>query len=214
MKFKMSFGAALALFSFACAEQNAAANSASGENLGDIEVVEWANNDDGYRAVRSEIGKTTKRILEIPQTVNVVTQQHLKDKKPETLAESLQNVSGISYANTTGNIFDAIIKRGFGEGRDGSIMRNGVPGAVMHNYNKTIQSVEVLKGPASMLYGAQQPGGVINMVTKKPQYEFINELWGGLGNRNYWDAGFDTTGPIADSGFAYRFIFDYYAKDY
>ena len=90
MKFKMSFGAALALFSFACAEQNAAANSASGENLGDIEVVEWANNDDGYRAVRSEIGKTTKRILEIPQTVNVVTQQHLKDKKPETLAESLQ----------------------------------------------------------------------------------------------------------------------------
>ncbi len=40
MKFKMSFGAALALFSFACAEQNAAANSASGENLGDIEVVE------------------------------------------------------------------------------------------------------------------------------------------------------------------------------
>ncbi|WP_298788582.1 TonB-dependent siderophore receptor [uncultured Campylobacter sp.] len=214
MKFKMSFGATLALFSFACAEQNAAASSASGENLGDIEVVEWANNDDGYRAVRSEIGKTTKRILEIPQTVNVVTQQHLKDKKPETLAESLQNVSGISYANTTGNIFDAIIKRGFGEGRDGSIMRNGVPGAVMHNYNKTIQSVEVLKGPASMLYGAQQPGGVINMVTKKPQYEFINEIWGGLGNRNYWDAGFDTTGPIADSGFAYRFIFDYYAKDY
>lgn len=40
MKFKMSFGAALALFSFACAEQNAAASSASGENLGDIEVVE------------------------------------------------------------------------------------------------------------------------------------------------------------------------------
>ena len=90
MKFKMSFGAALALFSFACAEQNAAANSASGENLGDIEVVERANNDDGYRAIRSEIGKTTKRILEIPQTVNVVTQQHLKDKKPETLAEALQ----------------------------------------------------------------------------------------------------------------------------
>jgi len=93
-------------------------------------------------------------------------------------------------------------------------MRNGVPGAVMHNYNKTIQSVEVLKRPASMLYGAQQPGGVINMVTKKPQYEFINEIWGGLGNRNYWDAGFDTTGPIAQSGFAYRFIFDYYSKNY
>lgn len=93
-----------------------------------VEVTESA--DDGYRAKTSEVGKTTTPILEIPQTVNVVTQQQLKDKKPETLAESLQNVSGISYGNTTGGIFDAIIKRGFGGGRDGSIMRNGVPATV------------------------------------------------------------------------------------
>ena len=170
--------------------------------------------DDGYRATTSEVGKTNTPILEIPQTVNVVTQQQLKDKKPETLAESLQNVSGVSYGNTTGGIFDSIIKRGFGGGRDGSIMRNGVPASVMHSFNKTVESVEVLKGPASLLYGAQEPGGIINMVTKKPKYDFSNEIWAGIGNRNYWNTGFDTTGPIAESGFAYRFIFDTMQKDY
>ena len=170
--------------------------------------------DDGYRATTSEVGKTNTPILEIPQTVNVVTQQQLKDKKPETLAESLQNVSGVSYGNTTGGIFDSIIKRGFGGGRDGSIMRNGVPASVMHSFNKTVESVEVLKGPASLLYGAQEPGGIINMVTKKPKYDFSNEIWAGIGNRNYWNAGFDATGPIAESGFAYRFIFDMMQKDY
>ncbi|WP_459903082.1 TonB-dependent siderophore receptor [Campylobacter concisus] len=170
--------------------------------------------DDGYRATTSEVGKTNTPILEIPQTVNVVTQQQLKDKKPETLAESLQNVSGVSYGNTTGGIFDSIIKRGFGGGRDGSIMRNGVPASVMHSFNKTVESVEVLKGPASLLYGAQEPGGIINMVTKKPKYDFSNEIWAGIGNRNYWNTGFDATGPIVESGFAYRFIFDTMQKDY
>lgn len=181
-------------------------------NLEGVSVEDRA--DDGYRATTSEVGKTNTPILEIPQTVNVVTAQQLRDKKPETLAESLQNVSGISYGNTTGGIFDSIIKRGFGGGRDGSIMRNGVPASVMHSFNKTVESVEVLKGPASLLYGAQEPGGIINMVTKKPKYDFANEIWAGFGNRNYWNTGFDTTGPIAESGFAYRFIFDTMKKDY
>ena len=181
-------------------------------NLEGVSVEDSA--DDGYRATTSEVGKTNTPILEIPQTVNVATAQQLKDKKPETLAESLQNVSGISYGNTTGGIFDSIIKRGFGGGRDGSIMRNGVPASVMHSFNKTVESVEVLKGPASLLYGAQEPGGIINMVTKKPKYDFANEIWAGFGNRNYWNTGFDTTGPIAESGFAYRFIFDTMKKDY
>jgi len=201
-KFRIS-----AVLCFAISALNAADVSLDG-----ISVEDSA--DDGYRATTSEVGKTNTPILEIPQTVNVVTQQQLKDKKPETLAESLQNVSGVSYGNTTGGIFDAIIKRGFGGGRDGSIMRNGVPASVMHSFNKTVESVEVLKGPSSLLYGAQEPGGIINMVTKKPKYDFSNEIWAGIGNRNYWNTGFDTTGPIAESGFAYRFIFDTMQKDY
>ena len=181
-------------------------------NLEGVSVEDSA--DDGYRATTSEVGKTNTPILEIPQTVNVVTAQQLKDKKPETLAQSLQNVSGISYGNTTGGIFDSIIKRGFGGGRDGSIMRNGVPASVMHSFNKTVESVEVLKGPASLLYGVQDAGGIVNLVTKKPLYQNQNEIWLGAGNKKYRDVGFDTTGAFGESGFAYRFIFDTMKKDY
>jgi|GEM_PF-1615499 uncharacterized protein HI_1466 len=111
-------------------------------NLEGVSVEDSA--DDGYRATTSEVGKTNTPILEIPQTVNVVTAQQLKDKKPETLAESLQNVSGVSYANSTGGIFDAVLKRGFGKNRDESIMRNGTSAGVRHSFNATVQTVEVL----------------------------------------------------------------------
>ncbi|WP_169763648.1 TonB-dependent siderophore receptor [Campylobacter mucosalis] len=180
--------------------------------LDSVEVVESV--DDGYRARTSQIGKSNSPILEIPQTLNVVTNQQLKDKKPESLAEALQNVSGISYANSTGGIFDAVLKRGFGKNRDGSIMRNGTPAGVRHSFNATVGSVEVLKGPASLLYGMQDPGGIINLVTKKPLYESQNEISAGIGNNHYWNVGFDTTGSIGDSGFAYRLIFDRSTKDY
>ncbi|MBE9829573.1 TonB-dependent siderophore receptor [Campylobacter concisus] len=186
--------------------------NATDVSLDGISVEDSA--DDGYRATTSEVGKTNTPILEIPQTVNVVTQQQLKDKKPENLMESLQNVSGVSYANTTSGNFDAALKRGFGGGRDGSIMRNGVSAGVTHNFNATVQSVEVLKGPASLLYGVQDAGGIINLVTKKPLYENSNEIWLGTGNKKYRDFGFDSTGALGESGFAYRFIFDWSGKDY
>nr|WP_314787750.1 TonB-dependent siderophore receptor [uncultured Campylobacter sp.] len=177
-----------------------------------VEISESA--DDGYRAKTSEVGKTNTPILEIPQTVNVVTQQQLRDKKAQNLTEALQGVSGVSNANSTGGLFDAFFKRGFGANRDGSITRNGVTGGITHNFNATAQTVEVLKGPTSLLYGIQDPGGVINIVTKKPLYDFRNEIWAGVGNNDYRDIGFDTTGPIGESGFAYRFIFDWSGKDY
>ena len=181
-------------------------------NLEGVSVEDSA--DDGYRATTSEVGKTNTPILEIPQTVNVVTAQQLKDKKPESLAESLQNVSGISYANSTGGIFDAVLKRGFDKNRDGSIMRNGTSTGVRHSYNATVQTVEVLKGPASLLYGVQDPGGIINLVTKKPLYDFSHEIYAGAGNNHYYNYGFDSTGPIGESGFTYRFIFDQSGKHY
>lgn len=201
-KFRIS-----AVLCFAISALNSTDVSLDGINIED-------SADDGYRATTSEVGKTNTPILEIPQTVNVVTQQQLKDKKPENLMESLQNVSGVSYANTTSGNFDAALKRGFGGGRDGSIMRNGVPAGVTHNFNATVQSVEVLKGPASLLYGVQDAGGIINLVTKKPLYENSNEIWLGTGNKKYRDFGFDSTGAFGESGFAYRFIFDWSGKDY
>ncbi len=143
-KFK-TIGLSFALISTA-AQASLGAENADNNATATLEAIEVSTSaDDGYRAVRSEVGKTNTPILEIPQTVNVVTQQQLIDKKSDNLNEALQNVSGVSYFNTTSSNFDSTLRRGFGSERDGSIMRNGVTAGVTHNFNATVQSVEVLK---------------------------------------------------------------------
>lgn len=65
------------------------------------------------------------------------------------------------------------MKRGFGDNRDGSILRDGVRSVQARNFTPTTERVEVLKGPASMLYGMGEPGGMINMITKSPSCSSI-----------------------------------------
>ena len=84
--------------------------------------------------------------------------------------------SGITQGNTLGSTQDTLMKRGFGDNRDGSIMRDGMPVVQGRNMNATAERVEVLKGPASLLYGIQDPGGVINVVSKRPQLQSANAL--------------------------------------
>jgi len=119
----------------------------------------------------------------------------------------------VSQANTLGGMFDSIQKRGFGGNRDNSIMRNGLQAGPAKNFSATTETVEVLKGPASVLYGIQDPGGVVNIITKKPQQTPRYIIGGTLGNHSLWGTQLDFTGGLGN-GFAYRFIYDKQEKDY
>ncbi|MFC2588153.1 MAG: TonB-dependent siderophore receptor [Campylobacter sp.] len=213
-KFK-AIGLSFALIS-AATQASLGADNADDNATATLEAIEVSTSaDDGYRAVRSEVGKTNTPILEIPQTVNVVTQKVLQDKNAQNLNEALAGVSGISNSNSVGGQFDVFTKRGFeGSWDDGSILRNGVVSGVTNTFDATAESVEVLKGPASLFYGTQDPGGVINIVSKKPLYTPYYEVKTAFGNNKYRDLGFDFSDKIGDSGFAYRLVADYWAKDY
>lgn len=69
------------------------------------------------------------------------------------------NVSGITCGNNFGGTSDTVMKRGFGDNRDGSIMRDGMPVVQGRNLSASTERVEVLKGPASLLYGIQTRAG-------------------------------------------------------
>lgn len=162
-----------------------------------------------YQAKSSNVAtQTDTPLIEIPQTVNVVTEQKLQDRQPHSLDEALNTITGVKQSNTLGGTQDAILKRGFGGNRDNSIMRNGLQSVQARNFTPTTERVEVLKGPATLLYGIQDPGGIINVVTKQPQdqasYEVSDYMtsFGGGGQQ------VDLTGPVSDSGFAYRLIAD------
>jgi iron complex outermembrane receptor protein len=168
-----------------------------------------------YQARRASVAtRTNTPLVETPATVNVVTNRVLEDRQPSSLDEAINAVSGVKQGNTLGGTQDAIQKRGFGTNRDNSIMRDGMQSVQARNFTPTTERIEVLKGPASMLYGVQDPGGVINVVTKKPQLTAAHSIsafgssFGGGGEQ------IDLTGPLGSSGLAYRFIADKQNYDY
>jgi iron complex outermembrane receptor protein len=168
-----------------------------------------------YQARRASVAtRTNTPLVETPATVNVVTNRVLEDRQPSSLDEAINAVSGVKQGNTLGGTQDAIQKRGFGTNRDNSIMRDGMQSVQARNFTPTTERIEVLKGPASMLYGVQDPGGVINVVTKKPQLTAAHSIsafgssFGGGGEQ------IDLTGPLGGSGLAYRFIADKQNYDY
>lgn len=173
-------------------------------------------------AVASVMRSTTPS-LESPQAVSIVPAQALSDQAPRNLDDALANVSGVTQGNTLGSTQDTLMKRGFGDNRDGSIMRDGMPVVQGRNLNATAERVEVLKGPASLLYGIQDPGGVINVVSKRPQLPSANALTArgssfGSG-KNGSGVTLDSTGAIdgaegASSGLAYRLVVDHEDEDY
>ncbi|RXH22510.1 TonB-dependent receptor [Bradyrhizobium nanningense] len=173
----------------------------------------------GYRAMPSATTlRTGASPLDTSQTVNVVPAQVLKDQLPRNVDDALVNISGISQANTLAGTQDAVIRRGFGDNRDGSIMRNGMPLVQGRSLNAAVDSVEVLKGPASLLYGIMDPGGIVNTISKRPElYQHGSVTLLGstyANNRSGADGTLDITGPIGDGGLAYRFIGYGVSEDY
>ncbi|WP_456670936.1 TonB-dependent siderophore receptor [Bradyrhizobium sp. USDA 3240] len=172
-----------------------------------------------YRAMPSS---TTLRSgaspLDTAQTVNVVPEQVLKDQLPRNLDDALANVSGVTQANTLAGTQDAVMRRGFGDNRDGSIMRNGMPLVQGRSLNAAVESVEVLKGPASLLYGIMDPGGIVNTISKRPElYQHGSVTLLGstyANNKSGADGTIDITGPIGNGGLAYRFIGYGVSEDY
>jgi iron complex outermembrane receptor protein len=173
----------------------------------------------GYRAMPSA---TTLRSgaspLDTSQAVNVVPEQVLKDQLPRNIDDALINVSGITQTNTLAGSQDAVIRRGFGDNRDGSIMRNGMPLVQGRSFNSAVESVEVLKGPASLLYGIMDPGGIVNTISKRPelyQHGSITLLGSAFSaSKTGADGLLDITGPIGDEGLAYRFVGYGVSEDY
>lgn len=166
------------------------------------------------RSTSSTASKSEVPIRDEAQSVNVVTQQTLDDFQVKSLDDAMKFVSGVSQANTLGNTKDALIRRGFGTNDDGGILRDGIRSVVGHNLGATTDHVEVLKGPASLLYGAIEPGGLINVVSKQPEYTRSTTISGSGYSEGGGTFSVDTTGPIEGTGLAYRLVAERGHEDY
>ncbi|MFJ3484787.1 TonB-dependent siderophore receptor [Pseudomonas sp. NPDC090202] len=194
------------------------AQEAAPIHLGEIQIDEQyqAAADTEYRAGSSSTAdKMETPYLQQSQTVDTVTAQELKDQTPQTLEDVIKFMPGVVVTNNFGGTQDALMKRGFGNTDDGGVLRDGIRTPVGRNFQRvTTERVELLKGPASLLYGMQEPGGVINIISKKPTYEWRSALGGTLSDQGGGDEFFDVSGPLGDSGFAFRLIGQHKDEDY
>jgi iron complex outermembrane receptor protein len=165
---------------------------------------------DGYVAKQSATGtKADTPILENPQSVSVVGRQQLEQQGSQTVAESLRYTAGVLAGSRPGNRFDDVFIRGFGgfgftagyvQFLDGLKMQRGVSYAVPNIDAYGLERVEVIKGPASVLYGQSNPGGLVNMVSKRPTERTFREVEFQVGNYSRTQAAFDMGGALDKDG--------------
>jgi iron complex outermembrane recepter protein len=154
----------------------------------------------------STANKTDTPIIETPMSIQVVPRAVMDDQQAISLKDSLQNVSGVQWSPVEGSLYESFVLRGF----DGnaSLARNGVRETNVATETANLQQVEVLKGPAAMLYGRIEPGGLVNRVTKQPLFIPYYSLQQQAGSFDNYRTTADATGPI-NGELAYRFNLAY-----
>ncbi|WP_333600577.1 TonB-dependent siderophore receptor [Flavobacterium sp.] len=145
------------------------------------------------------VGKSGIKPMDLPQSVAVVTQATLQNQQVSTMTDVLKNTNGVYIMGNTGGYQEEIASRGYQMGstntfKNGVRYFNGMPTEL-----SGIEKVEFLKGSAAILFGNVTAGGVINLVTKKPKFDYGAEVGIGVGSFDAYKTTFDVYGPIGNS---------------
>lgn len=160
----------------------------------------------GYVAKRSATGtKTDTPILETPQAITVVGAEEIRDRNAVILEEVMRYTPGVAtdQGSVDNGRVDYILLRGFDASRrnlllDGLKYKDNTNDAQLEPFG--VERIEILRGPASVLYGQMEPGGVINAVSKRPQFEPFREIGVEVGSWGRRQVAADLTGPVNDDG--------------
>ncbi|MFT4117871.1 TonB-dependent siderophore receptor [Bradyrhizobium sp.] len=148
--------------------------------------------------------KSATPLVETPQSISVVTKQQIEDQQPQNVREALRYTPGLvsEYRGAGGTRYDTILYRGFGGGvnYDYSYLDQlrllGANYLVPQIDPYMLDRIEVLKGPASVLFGQGNPGGLVNLVSKLPTAQPFHEVIVQGGTYGRIQGGFDFGGPI------------------
>ena len=148
------------------------------------------------------VTKVETPILLLPQAVSLVPDWLLEEQQVTHMTEAIRNVSGAVMSTTWRGGYDNYSLRGFIANQSSNLRRNGVGISKFGQLlDVNTERVEVLKGPSSVLYGTLDPGGIINVVTKRPQPQrgLSVDLRGG--SYDHIEGRIDLTGPLSDRVF-------------
>lgn len=178
-----------------------------------LQVVVTGEQETGYQVNNATTGtRTDTPLRDIPQSVQVVPQQVWQDQQIEQITDVLQNVSGVAADDSFAGSIDRVNIRGFSTD---VFLRNGFREdqfAVRETAN--LERIEVLKGPASVLYGFLEPGGAVNLVTERPLESSAYTAELSAGSFRFIRPTLDLSGPLtSDDSLLYRLNIAYEGYD-
>ncbi|MBD2095656.1 TonB-dependent receptor [Trichocoleus sp. FACHB-591] len=180
------------------ADSSAGDESAEGESDA-IRIVATDDEEEGYTVRRATSATRTEAPLrDTPRSVQVVPEQVLEDQRAVRVGEALQNVAGVAQDDSFGGTRDRFTIRGFSQD---TFLRNGFrqnQRSLRESVN--VERIEVLRGPASVLYGQLEPGGVVNLVTEQPLFDPAYSAELSVGSFGLFRPSVDLTGPVNDDG--------------
>lgn len=141
---------------------------------------------------------------EVPQSLRVLSRSLIEDVAATRMGDMLDYASGVSRQNNLGGLWDNYAIRGFtgNENTGAGYLVNGFAanrGYTAPRDTATVDRIEVLKGPSSSLYGSSEPGGVVNIVTRQPQFKPSQTYDFEVGNRDHYRAAADVTGALSEN---------------
>jgi iron complex outermembrane receptor protein len=162
---------------------------------------------EGYLATRTAAGtKTDTALVEAPRSISVATRQQMDDRKVQNIDDAVRYMPGItasSYGSDTRA--DWLRVRGFEPTQflDGLPLPKGVyANPKQETWN--LDRLALLRGPASSVYGQTPPGGLLDMVSRRPSAESSSEIQVQYGSDNHRQINFASTGKIDEEG---RFLY-------
>jgi iron complex outermembrane receptor protein len=143
------------------------------------------------------VGKSGLRVMDLPQAVQVIDSTVIADQQINRLTDVIRNVNGIALGENRGSTNETFNARGYSLGAN-NVFKNGARTSLGGSLEaSTLESVEVLKGSAALLYGGVTGGAVVNLVTKKPKFNWGGEVSMRAGSYNFYKPIADIYGPIS-----------------
>lgn len=154
------------------------------------------------------VGKTGIPSKDLPQSFSVISSEVITQQQASRLSDVIKNVNGVALGSARGSTAERFFSRGYSLG-DNNYFKNG------SRYNSgaipevsTLEQVEVLKGSSAMLFGNVSGGAIVNLVTKKPKFEYGGEVSLRSGSYSSYKPTVDVYGPISKK-IAFRMIGTY-----
>jgi len=183
----------------------------------DVQATAWRSWESvpGYIAPVTTTGsKTDTPLIEAPQSVGVVTRDQIDDQSALSVAQALRYTAGVLGEVRPSARYDSVFVRGFGGTGTGAAFVNFLDGlrqgrglyfGVPNTDPWLLERIEVLRGPASVLYGQTGVGGLVNLVSRRPTANQINEVRIEAGSNALLQTAFDLGGALTEDGkFLYR----------